>query len=160
MVAEWSVVRPGGPSIQVVSAATGHEVVTLNGMVDLADRLVWSPDSTYLAVSGLPQRLVSSADGVLDIWQVPNGKRVISLTTSEFSPPVAWAPDSQSFVAGVGSYGGVADVYNLHTGRVTFTWRGQSGGSEAIAWSPRGDRIATGTYDGPVMVWQPILPAR
>jgi eukaryotic-like serine/threonine-protein kinase len=45
-------------------------------------------------------------------------------------------------------------VWDAADGGHAFTYRGQSNVVKAVAWSPDGKRIVSGTTDGTVQVWQ------
>lgn len=145
--------------VVVVSVATGQQVAELDGTVGVASRLLWSPNSALLAVLGSRGESISVSTGSIDVWQVMTSTRLFSVATTSWEPSAAaaWSPDSQCFAAAVGSLGGVVRVYCAATGQVRFTWRGQYDGVRSMAWSPDGRLVATGVYDGPIMVWQPVL---
>lgn len=156
----------GGKDIEVVSASTGQEVAAFQGAMSAVFEFAWSPDGADLATVGALGRQGWETAGDVEVWRIGSGERVLSVATDNFIPPLAWSPDSQLLALGIGggvtSSGasnddGVAQVYRVSTRQAVFTWRGQSGigGVTALAWSPDGRFVASGTFDGPLAFWQP-----
>jgi len=120
------------------------------GVVSVA----WSPDGARLAAGrGLGgERLVgrTSRDEQIEIWNVREGRveRAIKTETIGDSSDVEWSSDGQYIAAG---------------GRGVALWKwerserlvtsGGFAGRGALAWSPDGTRIASGTYDSRVVVF-------
>ncbi len=148
--------------IRIWDPATREEVLTLKGhderrvnqQFGLIRSLAWSPDGTRLASAGL--------DGTAKVWEVAGGREVFALPADHGAVwSVAWSPDGTHLAAG--SQDGTIRVveqiehdpkihgFQAHPGNVR---------SMALAWSPRGDRLASGGYlDGLVKLWDPIRGA-
>jgi len=70
---------------------------------------------------------------------------------SDYVDAVAWSPNSQ-FIAS-GSWDGIVQVWDAHTGAIVTTYKGHRDAVSALAWSPNGQYIASGSWDHTVQVW-------
>lgn len=151
----------------LLRALAGH-----NGRVN---SVAWSPDGTRLA-SG-------SDDGAVCVWDPASGLVVAVLTGHDGGvSSVAWSPDSIRLASGgddgviriwdparglelaaLAGHGGRPMMVRLLNGTER-VWRPgpeaaakspAGGGVRALAWSPDGDRLASGGGDGSVRVWDP-----
>jgi WD40 repeat protein len=76
---------------------------------------------------------------------------------------IAWSPDGKYIASSDESDGITTQVWDANSGNPTFTYTGFSefdpqgkfaGGVNSVAWSPNGKRIASGSADTTVQVWQ------
>src|SRR6266568_2562225 len=117
--------------------------------------LAWSPDGIYLATG--------RDDTTVQVWNVATTTNVYTYTghsTDLFT--IAWSPDGKRIASG--SADGLVQVWDALTGDHVYTYRGHadyypghltSGKAvNAVAWSPDGKRIASGSDDMTVQVWQ------
>ncbi len=117
--------------------------------------LTWSPDGIYLAIG--------RDDSTVQVWNVATTSNVYTYTghsTDVFT--VAWSPDGKRIASGDSD--GLVQVWDALTGDHVYINRGHadyypghftSGKAiDAVAWSPDGKRIATGSDDTTVQVWQ------
>ena len=116
--------------------------------------VAWSPDGARLAAGrvrgGEPLSSGMSGDGQIEIWNVREGRveRAIKWKGLGIFSDVEWSSDGQYIAAG---------------GRGVALWKwerserletaGGFDGYGALAWSPDGTRIACGTYDSRVVVF-------
>mgnify|MGYP001247401551 CR=1 FL=1 len=108
--------------------------------------VAWSSDGQRLA-SG-------SSDKTVHVWNVDTGEHLFSCTKhSDSVLAVIWSPDG-SKLASVSSYfimrAMLVQVWDAATGQHFFSSTAYS--VDAVAWSPDGDRFATGTEDGKVVI--------
>jgi tetratricopeptide (TPR) repeat protein len=119
----------------------------------------WSPNGRHLAIAG---RGDPTDDGnprhagwvhVFDpetrerTWKLRHGTSRVEATA------VTWSPDGRRLVSGDGN--GLAEVWELSTGRKTVSAHLHTARINALAWSPDGRRIASGSADKTVRVWDP-----
>jgi uncharacterized protein with WD repeat len=117
--------------------------------------LSWSPDGAYLAIG--------RDDTTVQVWNVATTVNVYTYmghNSDVFT--VAWSPDGKRVASGSGD--GLVQVWDALTGDHVYTYRGHadyypghltSGKAvNAVAWSPDGKRIASGSDDMTVQVWQ------
>jgi WD40 repeat protein/serine/threonine protein kinase len=154
--------------VRIWDPVTRKEVRTLDAhdrgriipQFGLIRSLAWNPDGTYLASAGL--------DGKAKVWEVATGREIFSLPADR-GPVwcVAWNGDGTCLAAGsrdgtiriVEGLPGTATVrhFQAHERRDRDLIGRE--GVRALAWSPQGDRLASGGYDGLLKVWDPIRGA-
>jgi WD40 repeat protein/serine/threonine protein kinase len=150
-------VRIWDPSTRLeVLTLKGHDEGQVSQQFGLLRSLAWSPDETHLASAGL--------DGRVLVWEVAGGREVFSLPADHGCVwSVAWSPDGTRLAAGsqdgtIRTVEGLGHtpkvhVFKAHEPRV-FGTAGEQG-VRALAWSPKGDRLASGGPDGLVKLWDP-----
>ncbi|MBS0659987.1 MAG: protein kinase [Verrucomicrobia bacterium] len=146
--------RPRAAQAEVRLAA--HAQKGLSPQFGLIRALAWSPDARRLASAGL--------DGVTKVWRTDTGEEVLALTEPRGAHwCVAWSPDGRALA--VGAEDGtvllaegfpdrpaVRRFAAHHPGDPDHEIRR---GVRSLAWSPRGDRLATGGWDGLARIWNP-----
>jgi WD40 repeat protein len=107
--------------------------------------VVWSPDGKYIA-SG-------DTSGIVRVWEALSGNTIVTYGGHvRFARGIAWSPDGRYIVSG-GDYGdSTAQVWEALTGRHIYTHTRQYR-IFAVSWEPRGNHIATCSFDGSVQVW-------
>lgn len=145
-------------TVDVLDAGTARQVEAFKLGEGYSESIAWSPDSTKLLFAG--NESFDSSTNIVAVWDVATRRRVVSGTSGAgITPSVSWSPDGSAFAVGSPLLNGMVQVYDTHTGHVVFSWLGQSQTTTAVAWSPDGREIASGTLEGSLVVWQPILPA-
>ncbi|MDJ0975084.1 MAG: protein kinase [Planctomycetota bacterium] len=149
---------------------------------DIAERAAYSPDGAWLIVQAGGSTRVYDAEttketkriehagfvrGVswhtsgdrfalatsdrIEVWSWPDAEKIAELPGEHYRA-VAYAPDGRTLVSG--GHGGrlvVRDATSLEVLREIDVHSQIYG----LAWSPSGNRIVTGTWDGRVSVWTP-----
>jgi WD40 repeat protein len=140
---------PGGPLL-FWDRATGRVLARMEGEdneVFLGAR--FSPDSRMVLVSA---RIDGPTFGLralepphLRLIEVATGQQVLRL--EEGGSPVAFSPDGRALAVG-------DDLWDLTTGKKAGRLAGHRGEVESLAFSPDGARLASGSMDTTVLVWQ------
>jgi WD40 repeat protein len=92
----------------------------------------------------------------LQIWDASNGAMVKDLGAGE-GGTIAWSHNGKYIAFGFGDRSTnkfPIEVVNATTGEHVYTYNGHSNYVFAIAWAPDDTRIASGSDDSTVQVWQ------
>ena len=139
----------------MLDVASGKDTGSYGYNSAIVHALAWSPDGRYIAVG--------SSTEMVEIWDLVTGQNIFNYRGHSGDVlAVAWSPDGKRIVSG--SSDGTAQVWDALTGSNAYTYRGHadyywghltSGASvNAVAWSPDGKQIASGSNDMTVQVWQ------
>jgi eukaryotic-like serine/threonine-protein kinase len=141
-------------TVQVWNAADGGNVLTYRGHASVVNAVAWSPDGRRIA-SG-------SADKTVQVWDATDGGNVFTYRGhSNDVLAVAWSPNGKRIASGGGNFlAGTVQVWDAVGGDSVavdggnvYTYHGHSGAVLAVAWSPDGKDIASGSRDKTVQVW-------
>lgn len=154
----------GGADKNVVvwDAATGQPQFTLSGHTRPVTAVAFSPDGARLAAA--------SVDKTAIVWDLATRQPVITLSEKDVPNPgpilaIAFSPDGARLATA--SVAGTARVWSLPPGpnssrdvtpgipaaKLLFMLVGHTGSVEAIAFSPDGKRLATGSDDNTTKIW-------
>ena len=129
-------------------AQTGREVVTYKGNVGAINSVAFSPDGKRLAIAAG----TSWRDGEIKVWDAETGQELHTLPAGGSS--VAFSPDGRR-IAGAGkrpidvpgpSGSGEVKVWDAETGRELLTLQGHTSVVSNVAFSPDGQRLASGGW--------------
>ncbi len=124
-------------SVHVLDAVTLQVIDRLISHHCVVNSLQWSADGTQL--------LVSSMDGLAEIWDVAN--RIPLVTSPPYTQPGrildVWSPD-EARVANLSDGTSNVFIWNAKTGDTIAEFDIASNGALSLAWSPDGRRIALG----------------
>jgi WD40 repeat protein len=125
-------------------AASGQELVTLQGHTAPLEALAWSPDGGRLAAV--------SRDGTVGFWDAASGRKLLPLKRVDGIAVnvLAFSADGRRLVVAVGQ---TARLYDAATGEPALTLTGHTRVVRAVAFSADGRRVATASWDGTVRVW-------
>jgi WD40 repeat protein/serine/threonine protein kinase len=141
-------------TVQVWDAADGGNIFTYRGHASVVNAVAWSPDGRRIA-SG-------SADKTVQVWDAVDGGNVFTYRGhSNEVLAVAWSPNGKRIASGGGnSLVGTVQVWDAIGGDSVavdggnvYTYHGHASAVLAVAWSPDGKDIASGSRDKTVQVW-------
>lgn len=121
--------------------------------------LAVSPDGQLVASR---ERTPQGDEGVL-LRRLPTGEVVCRLGAAGTVRPgvVAFSPNGKTVAAAGGLGAATPDtvrLFDAETGRELTTFRGHAGQVASLAFSPDGKRLATGSWDSTVLVWDLNAP--
>jgi len=127
-------------TIKIWDAATGEALLTLeqDGQIH---NLVFSPDSTRLAVAG--------NNGV--IWDAATGQIILNLSARSVLYSITFMPDGEHIVSA--HQDGTTILWDAATGQQVLVLAGHVSTVIDVAASPDNQRLVTSGYDGSVRVW-------
>ena len=147
-------------TVKVWDLGTGRELVTYRGHAEQADDA--TKETNVLGVGGVafhPKgKVVASVGGSqVHLWDPATGKTIKVLATIEKSDrplkTLAFAPDGMHLA--VGGDDGVVRVYEVETGKATFTSPPRNARVERVAYSPNGKLIGVADSAGNAGVYAP-----
>ncbi len=137
------------------TSARSHTLLTYRGHASGVTAVAWSPNGKNIASGG--------NDYTIRIWNAKTGADLLILHgLSGGVPAISWSPDSMliaSTTAGPSVSGGppasenAVQVWDATTGKPIYIYHGHSSGITDVAWSPKGERIASSSTDYTVQVW-------
>jgi WD40 repeat protein len=109
--------------------------------------VAWSPDGRYLA--GVGDTLHAAVQ--LFVWETGSGRLIFSTPANSWSS-LAWSPDSQRLAL---AHERVVEIWEPSRGLKVLEYQEHPTLVWSLAWSPRGDLIASASeVDGFVHVWE------
>jgi len=154
--------------VQIWDATTGknEKTFTPSGAGGSILALAWSPDGKSLAVGNGQLQIIDSTTLAVKRTFSPSQAFVGGSGGSTLSArnpfsggsmigATAWSPDGTLMATSLnGGYGNIVDVWNVSTGQVIYTFRGQASNQVAsVSWSADGKYVASAGYDGTIQVW-------
>jgi WD40 repeat protein/transcriptional regulator with XRE-family HTH domain len=110
-------------------------------------RVAWSPDGTRLASCG--------DDGSVCLWKASDGTLLAKLQDHHgIVASVAWSSDGARLASCGGGMGsGELIVWDVRSGERLYTWSEPSEIVYALAWSPTGTELVSGSSEGMLRWW-------
>lgn len=112
---------------------------------DSVTTAVFSPDGTKLASAHY--------DGTIAIWDVATGTLMNSFNGDAAVQSLAFSPDGSLLASGNSYQKNTIDIWWVDAGSRLNTLEGHSSGVDYLIFSPSGDMIVSGTYDGVIRMW-------
>jgi WD40 repeat protein/class 3 adenylate cyclase len=142
--------RIAAPSIdgttKMWDAATGQELLTLQGHSDAVWSVAFNADGSQLVTAG--------ADRTVIVWEAATGEKVATFSGhTESVNRAVFSPVANDARIATVSDDGTSRIWDTKTGRELVTVSDGSGTFNAVAFSPDGTRIATGQTGGITKVW-------
>ncbi|KAJ6020889.1 hypothetical protein N7540_006393 [Penicillium herquei] len=144
------------PTTKRVSILKGHSTPVISA--------TWSQDgSRLIAWSAVPfLSSLASYDRTISIWDVTTRKRMLAMRGYfgiVVSDSIAWSQDMSQFALG-SDQASSAIIFDSATGECISTLKGHNGSVNAVAWSHDGSRLASGSSDGTIRIWDPAIIQR
>jgi WD40 repeat protein/predicted TPR repeat methyltransferase len=147
-------------NIIVWNLTTGERQTTLKADSNWISSVAFSPDGSTLATGSIAWTLPRNKreDGKVQLWDLGTGRPRATLTWIQQVLCVAFSPDGSTLAACGGDWfrpmgSGNARVWDVGTGKVLATLEGHTGFVTAVAFSPKGKTLATGSSDHKVKLW-------
>jgi WD40 repeat protein len=148
LVRHWSV------GVRGVGAADPKDLELWRKRVQRSPRpaMAYSPDGLLIA---------ASSAGRVVLMESVNGKQWYGFDRQLGDGDVqalAFSPDGRLITAGHGGSDGIVRVWEISTGKEVVAFHGHAGGVNAVAFAPKGDRIASAGADTSILLWDLTLP--
>jgi WD40 repeat protein len=132
---------------------TGEPMLNQLGMYGL----IWSPLGDIGASVWDNGTAYGGDDKTLILWDPRTGNELRRFNIDIFVGHLAWSPDGEFLIAGVEDDHALTLV-DAQTGEQLQRLQGHYDSVTRAAWSPRGDQIASGSWDGTVILWEITAP--
>ena len=140
-----------GEQVTLWDPHTAEPVLTKEGIHDIA----WSPLGDVVASISDNGTGLARDDTTLVLWDPQTGNEIHRFNMGLWLTHMGWSPDGKMLVvSSVGEADHALMVLDAQTGAQLHSFKGHYDGPPAVAWSPRGDLIASSSSDGTVMIWR------
>ncbi|HJT55144.1 MAG TPA: protein kinase [Ktedonobacteraceae bacterium] len=147
-------------TVHLWDVMTGRTVLIYRGHSNLISTVAWSPDSKYIASGGY--------DRTIAVWDAFTGEDFgfyHGHAPQNMINAVSWSPDSRCIASGsddgtvhiwpVEHIRGIIFKQKRSFKKSIFVYSKHTGWVKAVAWSPNGKRMASGSWDNTVHLWDP-----
>ena len=133
-------------TVIIWDTATGEQLHSLAEHDNRVVSVAFSPGGRWLA-SG-------SWDNTVKIWDTANGNKILDIKKAGYVD-VSFGPEDKmlaSFASDAANDYAVT-IWDVPTARELFTLKGHASGVTSVAFSPDGQRLASGSFDDTVRIW-------
>jgi WD40 repeat protein len=140
-----------GEQITLWDSRTGELLLTKQGVHDIA----WSPLGDMVASISDNGTGFARDDTTLVVWDPQTRDEISRFNTGTFLTHIDWSPDGKLLVvSGAVDADNALMILDAQTGAQLHLLKGHYDIASAVAWSPRGDLIASSSSDGTVIIWR------
>jgi WD40 repeat protein len=144
---EWLATSPDRYAVQIWDTrATGKPLHTINtsftGAVTQAE---FSPDGGTLATGHY--------DGVINLWDVATGTLIRTMQADAVIESLSFSPDGSLLATGSSYEDNLIRIWWVDSGSLLSILPGHKSGVQFLLFSPYGDMLVSGSYDGMIRVW-------
>ena len=122
-----------------------HEISPLTGHSHSVYSVAFSPDGKMLA-SG-------SSDNTVKLWDVSTGQAVATLEHTGYVESVTFSPDAKILATALTSVDDNVNLWDVSSRTKLASLKGHTNGVTSVAFSRDGKRLATGSRDRTVFIW-------
>lgn len=134
--------------IRIWDAFTGARVFASRRQSEPIIRLIWQRDGRRITAV--------SRDGMMKTWDAATGSDIITARSDNPGASSGSVPSPDGAYLAMITFDQAVEVRAKAGDRHLLTYRGHQGKITVVAWSPEGKRIASGSTDRTVHVWQVI----
>lgn len=92
-------------------------------------------------------------DGQINIWDAATGLLIRTIFTEPVVESLAFSPDGSLLVSGNSFEDNLVRIWQVDNGQLLRILDGHTSGVTQLLFSPYGDIIASGSYDGQILIW-------
>jgi WD40 repeat protein len=147
--------------VQMWDTATGKELPALTTPFESVGMIAFAPDGKLLATRDMRSSPIC-------IWDVASGKlvrRIDPATPLKIEHRIVFSPDGRTLAVGEHTINLTVEdskvsLWEVATGRERARFLGHKGGISSLAYSPDGTRLASGSDDSTILIWDVTGRAR
>lgn len=140
----------GRDQVTLWDPETGDPILTQPGLRNLA----WSPLGDIVASIWDNETKYGRDDTTLVLWDPKTGKEMRRFDTGIFLSNIVWSPDGKFLIVGEDKDTDRSlIVLDAQAGEELHRLKGHYDAVTKVAWSPRGDLIASSSWDGTIIIW-------
>ena len=135
---------------RIIHSISGHWNVTDRYVTDIAVYVAFSPNGDTLASAG-------SSDSTVRLWDARSGELLGRPDTSaDLVRSIVFSTDGRTLVW---NDGGIIRAWDVRSGVLRYrSIGGHSSGVKSVAFSPDGDTLVSGGWDGSIGLWDVRVP--